>query len=117
MAKYHAGGVDDGSPTGAVQHTKAGIDVNRPFASVQCCIDDITLVEFISFQGRMGTVNSNGATLDEYVPDAITKDGDAMVVPYVLAQDVGVVDVFSDWPAVVTYYIVLVVVFADGKDL
>lgn len=91
MAKYHAGGVDDGSPTGAVQHTKAGIDVDRPFASVQCCTSDITLVEFRSLQGRMDAVSSNGATLDEYVP-------------YVLAQNVGVIDVFSDWPAVVTYY-------------
>jgi glycerophosphoryl diester phosphodiesterase len=38
------------------------------------------------------------------VLDAIKTDGDAMVMLDVLAQDVGVLGVFSDWPATVTYY-------------
>jgi glycerophosphoryl diester phosphodiesterase len=32
------------------------------------------------------------------------KDGNTMKVLDVLAQDVGVIGVFSDWPATVTYY-------------
>jgi glycerophosphoryl diester phosphodiesterase len=38
------------------------------------------------------------------VASAIERDGDMMVVLDVLAQDVGVRGVFSDWPATVTYY-------------
>ncbi len=35
---------------------------------------------------------------------AITRDGDLMRVLDVLAQDVGVIGVFSDWPATVSFY-------------
>ena len=38
------------------------------------------------------------------VLDAIHTDGDMMEVLDVLARDVGVLGVFSDWPATVTYY-------------
>ncbi len=38
------------------------------------------------------------------VLDAINNDGDMMNVLDVLARDVGVIGVFSDWPATVTYY-------------
>jgi len=36
--------------------------------------------------------------------DAVKTDGDAMVLLDVLAQDVGILGIFSDWPATVTYY-------------
>jgi glycerophosphoryl diester phosphodiesterase len=36
--------------------------------------------------------------------DAISNDGDIMVTLDVLAQDVGILGIFSDWPATVTYY-------------
>ena len=35
---------------------------------------------------------------------AITREGDLMKVIHALARDVGVLGVFSDWPAAVTYY-------------
>jgi glycerophosphoryl diester phosphodiesterase len=35
---------------------------------------------------------------------AISRDGDVMEVLDVLARDVGVVGVFADWPATVSYY-------------
>ena len=35
---------------------------------------------------------------------AITREGDMMVVLDVLAKDVGIMGIFSDWPATVTYY-------------
>ncbi|MBL4672831.1 MAG: hypothetical protein JKX81_11275 [Arenicella sp.] len=38
------------------------------------------------------------------VSKALESDGDIMKVIDVLAQDVGVIGVFSDWPATVTYY-------------
>ncbi len=38
------------------------------------------------------------------VTNAIKTDGDTMVMLDVLAQDVGVLGIFSDWPATVTYY-------------
>jgi len=36
--------------------------------------------------------------------DAISNDGDILVTVDVLAKDVGILGVFSDWPATVTYY-------------
>jgi glycerophosphoryl diester phosphodiesterase len=35
---------------------------------------------------------------------AITREGDMMTVLDVLAKDVGILGIFSDWPATVTYY-------------
>ena len=34
----------------------------------------------------------------------IDNDGDTYVVLDVLAKDVGILGIFSDWPATVTYY-------------
>jgi glycerophosphoryl diester phosphodiesterase len=38
------------------------------------------------------------------VANAITREGDTMQVLDVLAKDVGIMGIFSDWPATVTYY-------------
>ena len=38
------------------------------------------------------------------VKEVINNDGDMMQVLDVLAQQVGVIGVFSDWPATTTYY-------------
>lgn len=38
------------------------------------------------------------------MPDVIDNEGDVMNLLHVLAQDVGVIGVFSDWPATTTYY-------------
>ena len=35
---------------------------------------------------------------------AITREGDVMRVLDVLAKDVGIIGIFSDWPATVTFY-------------
>jgi glycerophosphoryl diester phosphodiesterase len=53
---------------------------------------------------RSGLLQSGGGWYHQTVTDAIMKDGDTMEVLDVLAQDVGVIGVFSDWPATVTYY-------------
>lgn len=53
---------------------------------------------------RSGLLQSGGGWYHQTVTDAIMTDGDTMKVLDVLAQDVGVIGVFSDWPATVTYY-------------
>ncbi len=53
---------------------------------------------------RSGPLNKGGGWYYQTVKPAITKDGDMMVMLDVLAKDVGVLGVFSDWPATVTYY-------------
>jgi len=53
---------------------------------------------------RSGLLKDGGGWYYSTVKDAINNDGDMMEVLDVLAQDVGVIGVFSDWPATVTYY-------------
>jgi len=53
---------------------------------------------------RSGLLQAGGGWYHQTVTDSIIKDGDTMKVLDVLAQDVGVIGVFSDWPATVTYY-------------
>lgn len=53
---------------------------------------------------RSGPLNNGGGWYYQSVKPAIMKDGDMMVMLDVLAKDVGVLGVFSDWPATVTYY-------------
>ena len=53
---------------------------------------------------RSGPLTNGGGWYFQSVRDAIDGDGRFYEVLHVLAQDVGVVGVFSDWPATVTYY-------------
>ncbi|MBF9036838.1 glycerophosphodiester phosphodiesterase [Rhodobacterales bacterium HKCCE2091] len=53
---------------------------------------------------RSGPLASGGGWYYHSVTEAIDNDGDYFEVLDALAQDVGVVGVFSDWPATVTYY-------------
>lgn len=53
---------------------------------------------------RSGLLQSGGGWYYQSVKDAINNDGDMLEALDVLAQDVGVLGVFSDWPATVTYY-------------
>jgi glycerophosphoryl diester phosphodiesterase len=53
---------------------------------------------------RSGPLNTGGDSYYATVADVINNDGDMMNVLHVLAHDVGVIGVFSDWPATVTYY-------------
>tara|TARA_R110002020_G_scaffold429466_1_gene639017 strand:- start:379 stop:1587 length:1209 start_codon:yes stop_codon:yes gene_type:complete len=53
---------------------------------------------------RSGPLASGGGWYYASVNDLIDDDSDYLVVLDTLAQDVGVVGVFSDWPATVTYY-------------
>jgi glycerophosphoryl diester phosphodiesterase len=48
-----------------------------------------------------------GGTRDFYyqtIVPAISREGDTMKLLDVLAREVGIIGIFSDWPATVTYY-------------
>ena len=53
---------------------------------------------------RSGSLNNGGGWYYQTLKDAISNDGDTYRVLDVLARDVKVRGVFSDWPATVTYY-------------
>ncbi len=53
---------------------------------------------------RSGLLKNGGGWYYQTTTAAIDNDGDAMVMLDVLAKEVGVLGVFSDWPATVTYY-------------
>jgi len=53
---------------------------------------------------RSGPLDAGGDSYYRTVTDAINNDGDMLTALHVLASDVGVMGVFSDWPATVTYY-------------
>ena len=53
---------------------------------------------------RSGPLGSGGGWYFQSIADVTDNDGVYYELLHVLAQDVGVVGVFSDWPATVTYY-------------
>ncbi|MEW8211041.1 MAG: glycerophosphodiester phosphodiesterase family protein [Candidatus Thiodiazotropha taylori] len=53
---------------------------------------------------RSGLLASGGGWYYQSISDVTDNDGDMLVVLDVLAQDVGIKGIFSDWPATVTFY-------------
>jgi len=53
---------------------------------------------------RSGLLTGGGGFYYQTVTDAIDNDGDMFEVLNVLAMDVGIKGIFSDWPATATYY-------------
>ncbi|WP_391091504.1 glycerophosphodiester phosphodiesterase family protein [Vibrio sp. NH-UV-68] len=53
---------------------------------------------------RSGPLAQGGGWYYQSVTEQIKRDGDMMKVLDVLAKEVGVIGVFSDWPSTVTYY-------------
>ena len=53
---------------------------------------------------RSGPLASGGGWYFQSVGDVVKDDSDYLVALDVIAQDIGVEGVFSDWPATVTYY-------------
>ncbi|AXT30423.1 glycerophosphodiester phosphodiesterase [Pseudoalteromonas tunicata] len=53
---------------------------------------------------RSGPLNNGGGYYYQSVADVINNDGKMMEVLDVLAQQVGIIGIFSDWPATVSYY-------------
>jgi glycerophosphoryl diester phosphodiesterase len=53
---------------------------------------------------RSGLLENGGGWYYQSITDATTDDGITLVLLDVLAQDVGIEGIFSDWPATTTYY-------------
>ncbi|RYG12398.1 MAG: glycerophosphodiester phosphodiesterase, partial [Chitinophagaceae bacterium] len=53
---------------------------------------------------RAGPLKNGGGWYYQTVNSALNNDGDMMEVLHVLAKDVGIIGIFSDWPATVSYY-------------
>ena len=53
---------------------------------------------------RDGPLANGGGWYHQSIRDVINNDGDTFTMLHVLAKDVGVLGVFSDWPATTTYY-------------
>lgn len=53
---------------------------------------------------RSGPLANGGGWYYQTVNEAINNDGDMLEVIDVLARDVGVIGIFSDWPATTTFY-------------
>jgi len=53
---------------------------------------------------RSGPLSTGGGWYYQSIAEVTDNDGDMMNLLDVLAQDVGVLGVFADWPATVTYY-------------
>ncbi|MDX1757350.1 MAG: glycerophosphodiester phosphodiesterase family protein [Marinobacter sp.] len=53
---------------------------------------------------RSGPLANGGGWYHQTITDAIDRDGDTFEVIDALARDVGVIGIFSDWPATTTYY-------------
>jgi glycerophosphoryl diester phosphodiesterase len=53
---------------------------------------------------RSGLLKDGGGWYYQTITDVINNDGDMMEVLNVLARDVGILGILSDWPATVTYY-------------
>lgn len=53
---------------------------------------------------RSGTLTDGGGWYYQTITDAITQSSDTYRLLDVLAQDIGIKGIFSDWPATVTYY-------------
>ena len=53
---------------------------------------------------RDGLLKNGGGWYHQTVTSVINNEGDTYTVLDILAQDVGILGIFSDWPATVTYY-------------
>jgi glycerophosphoryl diester phosphodiesterase len=53
---------------------------------------------------RSGPLQTGGGWYYQTINSAINNDGDMLTALDVMAQEVGILGIFSDWPATVTYY-------------
>jgi hypothetical protein len=65
---------------------------------------DILAIPELATLERSGLLVNGGGYYYQSITDVTDNDGDTFEVLDVLAKDVGVIGIFSDWPATVTYY-------------
>ncbi|MEO1155512.1 MAG: hypothetical protein AAFX59_16895, partial [Pseudomonadota bacterium] len=66
---------------------------------------------------RSGPLGDGGGWYFQSIADVTDNDGVYFELLDVLAQDVEVAGVFSDWPATVTYYAIIVCHIGDGLEV
>ena len=60
--------------------------------------------EAVGYPSGFRGIRTGGGWYYQTVTDVIDNDGDMFEVLDVLVRDVGILGIFSDWPATVTYY-------------
>jgi glycerophosphoryl diester phosphodiesterase len=102
MAELHALGVRYiAPPTWMLVTLENGKIVPSPYA-IEAKAAGLDIITWTL--ERSGMLTSGGGFYFQSIKDATTNEGVVYDLLHVLAQDVGVKGVFSDWPATVTYY-------------
>jgi hypothetical protein len=101
----------DLASTGRTPFTPAEFDQhgNRVKATpALACTTALTFAEFTRLTGKMDASNPNACTVEAFLRqttlDTLTNDGDLLRTIDVVAQDVGLIGLCSDWPATTTFY-------------
>ncbi len=85
----------------------AGVEIIAPSMWMLVALDEAaknTDLDIITWTlERSGPLVSGGGRYYQTVSDAIDNDGDMLTLLDVLAKDVDIPGIFSDWPATVTY--------------
>lgn len=102
MEELKAMGVNDIAPPTWMLVTLDGKKIVPSELAIQAKAAGIEIITWTI--ERSGPLMNGGGWYYKSVADVIDSDG--MMYEYIdaLAQDVGVVGIFSDWPATVTYY-------------
>jgi glycerophosphoryl diester phosphodiesterase len=102
MAELHAMGVRYiAPPTWMLVTLEGGKIVPSPYA-IEAKAAGLNIITWTL--ERSGLLTGGGGFYFQSIKDATTNEGVVYELLDVLAQDVGVKGVFSDWPATVTYY-------------
>jgi glycerophosphoryl diester phosphodiesterase len=102
MAELHAMGVRYIAPPTWMLVTLAdGKIVPSPYA-IEAKAAGLNIITWTL--ERSGLLTGGGGWYYQSITDVTTNEGVVYELLDVLAQDVGIVGVFSDWPATVTYY-------------
>ncbi|MCH2038947.1 MAG: hypothetical protein MK137_10195, partial [Rickettsiales bacterium] len=88
-------------PIWALLTYKHGTITPSPYAKA---IQDAGLKIITWTLERSGSLDNGGGWYYQSVADGINSDGSVYEVLHVLAQDVKIEAIFTDWPATVTYY-------------
>lgn len=86
-------------------NSEAGDDQSRIVPSVYAERAKAAGLDLIAWSfERSGPLSNDGEWYHRTTDDVIDGDGDKLLSLDVLARDVGIIGMFSDWPAIVTFY-------------
>ena len=91
-----------GSPTWMLLKTGANKQIVASDYAKAAKKDGLSLIAWTV--ERSGQISQGGGWYYQTIASAIQNEGDVFRVIDTLAQDVGVENIFSDWPATTTYY-------------